>query len=86
MPARLFTEWMIFYNLEPFGEQRADLRAAIVAATIANANRGKNQRAYKVEDFMPRIDADDAREPDNDALLAKVRNLNAAFGGEDKTG
>lgn len=46
-------EWMVFYRLEPFGEERADLRAGIVAATIANANRGKRRQAFKPTDFMP---------------------------------
>jgi len=44
---------MAFYSIEPFGEQRADLRAAIVASVIANSNRGKNQKPFKPEDFMP---------------------------------
>ena len=37
----------------PFGDERADLQAGIVASTIANVNRGKNTSAYKPEDFMP---------------------------------
>jgi hypothetical protein len=84
MPSRLLTEWMVFAKLEPFGERQADLRAAIVAATIANANRGKNQKAFKVEDFMPRLgDDEEEREPDWESMLERVRGLNAAFGGED---
>lgn len=86
MPSRLLTEWMVFAKLEPFGERRADLRSAIVAATVANANRSKDQQAYKIEDFMPKFEDDEAeREPDWEAMLARVRGLNAAFGGEDHT-
>ena len=44
---------MIYAEKEPFGEQRADLRSAIVACTIANIWRGKNQPAMKPIDFMP---------------------------------
>lgn len=76
---------MVFAQLEPFGERRADLRAAIVATTVANANRGKNQRPFKVEDFMPRLDADEDVEPDWQRLLEQVRGVNAAVGGEDHT-
>lgn len=87
MPSRLLTEWMVFYEAEPFGERRADLRAGIVAATVANANRGKNQRPFGAEDFMPKLG--DEREvdqaPDWESLLARVRAINAAFGGEDRT-
>jgi hypothetical protein len=50
------TEWMAFYQLEPFGEVRADLRSGVVAATFANAHRSKDSRAFTPEDFMPFIE------------------------------
>ena len=49
-------EWMAFYKLEPFGEERADIRAAIVACTMANLWRGKSQPAHRLEDFMPKFE------------------------------
>lgn len=49
-------EWFDYFALEPFGEERADLRAGIIAATMANAWRGKGSRTYKPQDFMPRFD------------------------------
>ncbi len=48
-------DWIAYSNLEPFGEERGDLRSAIIASTIANCNRGKGQRAFKVNDFMPKF-------------------------------
>ena len=56
MPLSLFNRWAAYLRVEPRGEDRADLRAAIVACTMANAWRGKNQRAFRVEDFMPDFD------------------------------
>lgn len=56
LDAAELTEWLAFYALEPWGTHPADVRAALVAATIANVNRGKGQRAYKVRDFLPRWD------------------------------
>jgi len=47
------TEWMAYYTVEPFGENRADLRAGIISSTIANINRSKDRPAYKPLDFMP---------------------------------
>ncbi len=47
-----FAEWMAYDRVDPFGEHRADLRAALVASVIANSNRGKNKSAFKLEDFM----------------------------------
>jgi hypothetical protein len=53
--AREFAEWMAYYNIEPFGPEREDLRAGIVACTIANVNRGKGTRSMKPSDFVPKF-------------------------------
>jgi hypothetical protein len=51
--AREFAEWLAIENVAPSDE--ADwVRAAMIACVIANANRGRNQRAFRIEDFMPR--------------------------------
>ena len=60
---------MAYYNIEPFGEYRADIRSAIVACVIANVNRGKNKPAYKVEDFMPKF------EPPKQMSDDEIRNV-----------
>lgn len=46
---------MAFARIEPFGEQRADLRMAIQAALLANIHRDKKKRhePYKAAEFMP---------------------------------
>ena len=47
---------MAFYELEPFGEERADYRIAIMTATFANIHgRKKGRRAFKPSDFMPKF-------------------------------
>lgn len=56
--SRELSEWQAYFIVEPFGEYRADLRNAIVACVIANANRGKNARAFTVSDFMPKFEAE----------------------------
>lgn len=48
-------EWMAFAQLEPFGADAGYLGHAIVASTVANANRGKGQKAMKIDDFMPKF-------------------------------
>lgn len=54
MSSREFTEWMAYAALEPFGEERADLRSAQIAALIANANRDpkKKPTPFKPAEFM----------------------------------
>lgn len=45
---------MAFYQLEPWGTGADDLRAGVVAATIANANRDpKKTDPFHAEDFVP---------------------------------
>jgi hypothetical protein len=42
-------EWIAYDRINPYGEDRADLRSAIVATVINNSQGGK----AKVKDFMP---------------------------------
>lgn len=44
---------LAYGRVEPFGEQRADLRSGIIASTVANVNRGRRQKAFQPTDFMP---------------------------------
>lgn len=53
MDSRELAEWAAYYSIEPFGEERDDLRAGIVASVIANVNRGKSSKVYEPQDFMP---------------------------------
>lgn len=69
------TEWMAYYQIEPFGEERADLRAGIVAATVANTFRGKNSKAAAPQDFMPFRQDGPARPADGDTLKRKFMML-----------
>ena len=54
-----FQEWCLYYQIEPWGEDRADLRAGIVASTIANyAGKERSNGADPAlpADFMPYLD------------------------------
>ena len=64
------TEWMAFYQIEPFGDMRADLRSGVIASTFANANRVKHARAFSPEDFMPFVER---TEPQDDARMNVAR-------------
>lgn len=46
------SEWQAYYAIEPFGEERADIRTAINTAAIVNHLKAKGTPA-KVEDFLP---------------------------------
>lgn len=52
--SRELTEWQCYFALEPWGEERADLRAGIVSSTIANVNRMKtSDKVWNATEFMP---------------------------------
>ena len=59
------------HQIDPWGEQRADLRAGIVASTLANINRDpKKTPPFKATHFMPYHYVDPAKQ--NAALRAKL--------------
>ncbi|MGE5589199.1 MAG: hypothetical protein ACM3ZA_01010 [Bacillota bacterium] len=64
-------------------QERADFRAGIIAATIANANRDpkKRKRPYRPQDFLPRYGRS-VQTPEQQ--LRVIELLNAALGGEDR--
>lgn len=51
--AETFRDWLAFDAVEPFGEERADLRMAIETAHLSNMLKGKAGRSFKPKDFMP---------------------------------
>ena len=77
MTSAQFAEWMAYGQLEPWGEERADLRAGIIASTQANSMRGKKGKPFKPQDFMPRYEPED-EEATAAMMMAKMR---AALGG-----
>lgn len=52
-----FYEWMALESIEPFGDRRADIQAALMAMTYANANRAPNTKPYPLTDFLPEWEA-----------------------------
>ena len=48
MSSREFAEWCAYYQIEPFGQERDNLHAAMIACTVANAHGAKT----KIADFM----------------------------------
>lgn len=87
MPWRVFVRWQQYNEVEPFGEDRADLRAAIIAWTMATVMTDKKHRhKLTLESFMPtfkqpRRTPQQTAEQEAEKLLAKVRAINAMLGG-----
>jgi len=75
--SRQFAEWLAYSRIEPWGEERDDLRMGIVASTIANVNRSKNQKLFTPDQFMPQFEPE-TEEQAAERLIAKARK---ALGG-----
>ena len=56
--ARELAEWQAYERLEPWGEQRADLRQAITSCLFANAWRDAkaHKKPFEHAEFMPFAD------------------------------
>jgi hypothetical protein len=50
VPERLFAEWRVFHDLDPWGETRADLRNANLCALVESALSGKQ---VSLKRYMP---------------------------------
>ena len=81
MSSKEFVEWMAYYRLEPFGDARADIRAAMICKVLADINTPKGKAHAALEDFMPRFEQPEPQEPD--VMMAQVAMANMAFGGLD---
>ena len=72
--SREFAEWMAYYRLEPYGEERADLRNARLLAMLATVN-GDGSKDYSAADFMMDFGSDG---PDEVDVADIVINLKSA--------
>ena len=77
-----FAEWQAYSQIEPFGQDRADLGAAIVASVIANVHRSEQQQPFTPADFLPNFESPQKQSWQDQ--LSFVEMLNAAFNGTDE--
>ena len=67
MSSQELTYWMAYYMVEPFGDQRDDIRMGAVCASIYNTTPMKTTRTYNPNDFkMPTFANRDDRKRDQD--------------------
>lgn len=68
-----FAGWWAFYRRQPWGFYADNLRAGVVASTVANCNRRKGQPPFRASDFLPtdRGESEPERPADNRAIAAQ---------------
>ncbi len=90
--SRELTEWLAFYQVEPFGdsETQAEYRMAYLAALLANIHRDtkKHPSEFTAREFMRTEFLRAGEEPAADALLEKAKTIFGALNrkGKEKGG
>ena len=81
LSARQLDDWQRYYALEPWGEQRQDLRAAQMCVA---ALQPWTKKTLKIQDFVLKVTAGSRapEEMDADRLKRKAMALNAMMGGK----
>jgi hypothetical protein len=78
--SRELSEWQAYYSLNPFGPERADLRAGAIASTVANCLTDKG--GFKPSDFMPHYGPKVEEPPKTAEQLRDIGiKMNAMLGG-----
>jgi hypothetical protein len=87
MSAETWVLWQLYYDLDPWGEERADLRSGMIAAVIAETNRDKKKRRkpYAPKEFMPQFDRPPPKPQTPEEQAAILRMWVQALGGDDRT-
>lgn len=82
--SRELTEWLAYYQAEPFGdsETQAEYRMAYLAALLANIHRDhkKHPSEFTAREFMRVEFLRAGEEPEADALLEKAKMIFGALG------
>jgi hypothetical protein len=79
------TEWIAYEKITgPLGRRRQDIQAALIATTIANANRGKG-RKFKISDFLIQYDRL-GQQKSPEQMIEALKSINAAMGGVEVNG
>jgi hypothetical protein len=85
MSAAELQRWWAFYQVEPWGEVRGDLRMAILASALVNCWTGKGRKTTPA-DFLPDFYGPPAtftpkKRQSPQEMLAVLRRGTAAVGG-----
>ena len=65
------THWIALYNMDPWGDERADLRSAQISHILWNTNV-KKENARKITEFLPFHRKPIKQDPDVDKSIRNV--------------
>lgn len=81
MSARQLLEWEAYSELEPFDKTRVDLGFAQITTALYNIHRDRKAHPspFKVADFMPKFDEDEAPKRSTEYLAMMLNALAQAY-------
>lgn len=77
LDSRELTEWFLYDALDPFGQARADLRAGVIASTVANCHSTKGH--FKPSDFVVKYGPRVVERKTPEQLATTARAITAMF-------
>ena len=89
LTAEQWGEWQAFIQIHgPVGEERADIRAALIASTVANVFRGKRDKVITLKDCLLEWDKPTrkGKRQTPEQMHAMAKAMAFAFGAEFKGG
>lgn len=82
------TDWMAFYQLEPWGGFQDEYRAALIASMVANTARDEKRRRepfrateFMRAEFLEETAEETAEEPEQETLDGKILAIFGALAG-----
>mgnify|MGYP003304213559 FL=1 len=82
LEASELNEWMVFFNMEPWGAVREDYRAGIIASTLVNVNGGKKGgKPAQPTDFFDLYTRHNNRKQTNEQQINIFKKYAEAIGG-----
>lgn len=78
MSSMEFTRWIAYSRVEPWGEERADYRAALICKTMADINTPKGKQPMKLEDFLLKFDRERPTQT-TEEMIGTVAQITAIY-------
>ena len=77
MSSRELSEWMAFYRIEPFGDVRGDVQAAVIAQSTLAPHMDKGKKPPELVELMPFTD--NKKEQTQDDMQSMCQAFAGAF-------
>lgn len=73
------THWIAYSGICPIGDDRGDIQAAQICATIGNRSGGRDGTPFSITDYLLRWGEDEDMYPTPEELLAKVKRIHSVI-------